>query len=146
LTLSRCNTPFLVRMSPVRPAEADRCGIPLDARVCLDWPRTIEAESPASSGGISSLPDGRIEAPTDRPRQVPALGAGRRPVWRPPGRRRRSMKDHAQPGYYGFKVIGTLKLISGALAVAVGIGLVRFLDHDPGPRTERVVIHLGLDP
>ena len=56
------------------------------------------------------------------------------------------MKDHAQPGYYGFKVIGTLKLISGALAVAVGIGVVRFLDHDPGPRAERVVIHLGLDP
>lgn len=56
------------------------------------------------------------------------------------------MQHHSKPGYFGFKVIGTLKLISGALALAVGIGLVRFLDHDPGPRAERVVIHLGLDP
>jgi uncharacterized membrane protein (DUF2068 family) len=56
------------------------------------------------------------------------------------------MKHHSKPGYFGFKVIGTLKLISGALALAVGIGVVRFLDHDPGPRAERVVIHLGLDP
>ncbi len=56
------------------------------------------------------------------------------------------MQHHFKPGYFGFRVIGILKLISGALALAVGIGLVRFLDHDPGPRAERVVIHLGLDP
>jgi uncharacterized membrane protein (DUF2068 family) len=49
-------------------------------------------------------------------------------------------------GYYGFKVIGGLKLLSGLLAVAVGIGATRFLSHDPGPKLERVVIHLGLDP
>ena len=49
-------------------------------------------------------------------------------------------------GYYGFKVIGTLKLLSGLLALAVGIGAVRFLDHDPGPKLERAVTHLGLDP
>ena len=49
------------------------------------------------------------------------------------------------PGYYGFKVIGTLKLLSGLIALVVGIGAVRFLEHDPGPRLERVVTHLGLD-
>ena len=49
-------------------------------------------------------------------------------------------------GYYGFKVIGTLKLISGLIAVAVGIGALRFLAHDPGPKLERAVTHLGLDP
>jgi uncharacterized membrane protein (DUF2068 family) len=56
------------------------------------------------------------------------------------------MQHPSTPGYFGFKVIGTLKLISGALALAIGIGAVRFLDHDPGPRAERVVSHLGLDP
>jgi uncharacterized membrane protein (DUF2068 family) len=49
-------------------------------------------------------------------------------------------------GYYGFKVIGALKLLSGLLAVAVGIGATRFLEHDPGPKLERVIIHFGLDP
>jgi uncharacterized membrane protein (DUF2068 family) len=49
-------------------------------------------------------------------------------------------------GYYGFKVIGSLKLLSGLIAVAVGIGATRFLEHDPGPKLERIIIHLGLDP
>jgi uncharacterized membrane protein (DUF2068 family) len=49
-------------------------------------------------------------------------------------------------GYYGFKVIGTLKLFSGLIAVAAGFGAIRFLEHDPGPKLERTVIHLGLDP
>jgi uncharacterized membrane protein (DUF2068 family) len=49
-------------------------------------------------------------------------------------------------GYYGFKVIGTLKLLSGLIAVAAGIGVTRFLAHDPGPRLENISIHLGLDP
>jgi uncharacterized membrane protein (DUF2068 family) len=55
----------------------------------------------------------------------------------------------AQPrrsGYYGFKVIGALKLLSGLIAVVAGIGAVRFLAHDPGAKLERVVTHLGLDP
>jgi uncharacterized membrane protein (DUF2068 family) len=56
------------------------------------------------------------------------------------------MQHPSTPGYFGFKVIGTLKLVSGALALAVGIGVVRFLDHDPAPRAERVISHLGLDP
>jgi uncharacterized membrane protein (DUF2068 family) len=56
------------------------------------------------------------------------------------------MPARSSSGYYGFKVIGSLKLISGAIALAVGIGAVRFLDHDPGPKLERAVTHLGLDP
>jgi uncharacterized membrane protein (DUF2068 family) len=56
------------------------------------------------------------------------------------------MPARSSSGYYGFKVIGTLKLLSGLIALAVGIGAVRFLDHDPGPKLERAVTHLGLDP
>jgi uncharacterized membrane protein (DUF2068 family) len=55
------------------------------------------------------------------------------------------MKDVLKPGYLGFEVIGIYKLISGAMALAVGIGAVRFFDHDPGPRAERIITHLGLD-
>ncbi len=51
-----------------------------------------------------------------------------------------------RPCHAGLKVIGALKLISGATALLVGIGVFRFLDHDPGPRAERIVTHLGLDP
>jgi uncharacterized membrane protein (DUF2068 family) len=46
----------------------------------------------------------------------------------------------------GLKVIGVLKLISGVTALAVGVGVFRFLGHDPGPHAERIVSHLGLDP
>jgi uncharacterized membrane protein (DUF2068 family) len=56
------------------------------------------------------------------------------------------MKDVSKPGYLGFEVIGIYKLITGALALAVAIGVFRYLDHDPGPRAERIVTHLGLDP
>ncbi len=45
----------------------------------------------------------------------------------------------------GLKVIGVLKLISGMMALAVGLGVFRYLDHDPRPRVERAVSHLGLD-
>jgi uncharacterized membrane protein (DUF2068 family) len=51
-----------------------------------------------------------------------------------------------RPRHVGLKVIGVLKLISGATALLVGIGVFRFLGHDPGPRAERIVSHLGLDP
>jgi uncharacterized membrane protein (DUF2068 family) len=50
------------------------------------------------------------------------------------------------PAYYGFKLIGTLKLLSGLLALAVAFGATHFLAHDPGPRMELAVTHLGLDP
>jgi uncharacterized membrane protein (DUF2068 family) len=55
-------------------------------------------------------------------------------------------KASSKRGHFGFKLIGSLKLMSGALALAVGIGVFRFLDHDPGPGAERIVTHLGLDP
>jgi uncharacterized membrane protein (DUF2068 family) len=56
------------------------------------------------------------------------------------------MPAYKSTGYYGFKVIGTLKLLSGLLALAAGVGATRFLAHDPGPKLERAVTHLGLDP
>jgi uncharacterized membrane protein (DUF2068 family) len=49
-------------------------------------------------------------------------------------------------GYYGFKVIGTLKLFSGVLAAIAALGAFHFLTHEPGPKLERAVTHLGLDP
>jgi uncharacterized membrane protein (DUF2068 family) len=55
------------------------------------------------------------------------------------------MNDFPKPGSIGFRVIGTMKLISGALALAVAIGLFHFFDHDPGQEAERIVSHLGLD-
>jgi uncharacterized membrane protein (DUF2068 family) len=56
------------------------------------------------------------------------------------------MPARSSPGYVGFKVIGALKLLSGLLAVVVGVSATRFLDHDPAPKLERAVTHLGLDP
>jgi uncharacterized membrane protein (DUF2068 family) len=56
------------------------------------------------------------------------------------------MSDATRPRHAGLKVIGILKLISGATALLVGLGVFRFLGHDPGPRAERIVNHLGLDP
>jgi uncharacterized membrane protein (DUF2068 family) len=56
------------------------------------------------------------------------------------------MTHSPTPRHAGLKAIGILKLLSGATALAVGIGVFRFLGHDPGPQTERIVTHLGLDP
>ena len=56
------------------------------------------------------------------------------------------MTHAPRPRHVGLKVIGTFKLLSGATALAVGIGVFRFLGHDPGPQAERIVSHLGLDP
>ena len=56
------------------------------------------------------------------------------------------MKNSAKPGYLGFEVIGILKLVSGVMAMAVGIGVFRLLGNDPGPAVERTITHLGLDP
>src|SRR5947207_3578350 len=74
--------------------------------------------------------------------------AGRIGSWRSPnpGARETKMKDSLKPGAVGLRVIGILKLLSGAVALAVGIGLFRFLGHDPGPAAERIITHLGLDP
>jgi uncharacterized membrane protein (DUF2068 family) len=56
------------------------------------------------------------------------------------------VSDRSRSRHLGLKVIGVLKLISGAMALLVGIGVFRFLGHDPGPRAERLITHLGLDP
>jgi uncharacterized membrane protein (DUF2068 family) len=49
-------------------------------------------------------------------------------------------------GLIGFEVIGTYKLISGLVALALGIWSLCFLEHDPERGLERVVLRLGLDP
>jgi uncharacterized membrane protein (DUF2068 family) len=56
------------------------------------------------------------------------------------------MRRFSAAGYFGFKVIGTLKLISGAFSVAAGIGILHYIDRGHGMGLERVVTHLGLDP
>jgi len=56
------------------------------------------------------------------------------------------MSVSARSGFLGFKVIGTYKLISGFVALALGIWSLYFLDHDPERGLERVVLQLGLDP
>jgi uncharacterized membrane protein (DUF2068 family) len=49
-------------------------------------------------------------------------------------------------GYFGFRVLGFLKLASGLLAVVMGLAFVRFVHHDPGETIERFSAHFGLDP
>ena len=56
------------------------------------------------------------------------------------------MTTSSRPRHPGLKIIGVLKLISGATALLVGVGVFRFLGHDPGPHAERIITHLGLDP
>ncbi len=51
-----------------------------------------------------------------------------------------------RPRHPGLRIIGALKLLSGASALLVGMGVFRFLAHDPGPHAERILIHFGLDP
>ncbi len=56
------------------------------------------------------------------------------------------MKSSFLSGYIGFRVIGVLKLLSGAAAFLLGIGILRVFAHDPEPGLERFITHLGLDP
>jgi uncharacterized membrane protein (DUF2068 family) len=56
------------------------------------------------------------------------------------------MSELPRHPYRGFKLIGALKLMSGALALAVALGILRLFGHDPGPRIDRAISHLGLDP
>jgi uncharacterized membrane protein (DUF2068 family) len=58
----------------------------------------------------------------------------------------RQMRNSPRPRHVGLRVIGVMKLISGATALLVGVGVFHFLGHDPGPHAERIIIHLGLDP
>jgi uncharacterized membrane protein (DUF2068 family) len=56
------------------------------------------------------------------------------------------MRLPSRQGYFGFRVIGFLKLASGLLAVILGMVFVRFVHHDPGRTIERASAHFGLDP
>ena len=56
------------------------------------------------------------------------------------------MRRFLAAGYFGFKVIGTLKLISSAFSVAAGFGILHYIDRGQGTSLERIVTHLGLDP
>jgi uncharacterized membrane protein (DUF2068 family) len=56
------------------------------------------------------------------------------------------MRRYPGSGYFGFKVIGTLKLISGAFALAAGFGILHYIDQGQGQGLERFATHLGLDP
>lgn len=46
----------------------------------------------------------------------------------------------------GVRIIGTIKLISGILSLAVGIGIFRLLDRDQGEALEHFASRLRLDP
>lgn len=46
----------------------------------------------------------------------------------------------------GFRVIGTYKLVSAALAVALGFGLVRLFHGDVAASLEALIRGLGMDP
>src|SRR5271166_5728349 len=56
------------------------------------------------------------------------------------------MKRFPGSAYFGFKVIGTLKLISGAFSLAAGIGVLHFIDQGQELGLQRFVTDLGLDP
>jgi uncharacterized membrane protein (DUF2068 family) len=56
------------------------------------------------------------------------------------------MTTSSRPRHAGLKVIGAMKLVSGATALAVGLGVFHFLGNDPAPHAERIITHLGLDP
>lgn len=52
----------------------------------------------------------------------------------------------SKSGYFGFRVIGFLKIASGLLALVLGVAFVRFLNHDPAQSIARLSTHLRLDP
>jgi uncharacterized membrane protein (DUF2068 family) len=52
----------------------------------------------------------------------------------------------SRSGYFGFRVIGFLKVASGLFALVLGVAFARFVNHDPGHSIERWSAHLGLDP
>jgi uncharacterized membrane protein (DUF2068 family) len=56
------------------------------------------------------------------------------------------MSERPRNRHFGFKLIGVFKLVSGAFAFALGLGILRLFGHDPGPRIDRAISHLGLDP
>ena len=90
----------------------------------------------------------RAETPGDRHRfadRAPRFGrVGEAPAVRVIRRRSSSapladafkikaMNPSFPSGYIGFRVIGVLKLLSGAAALFLGIGILRVFQHDPRP-------------
>ena len=61
-------------------------------------------------------------------------------------RNEKNDQHRSRAGFLGFRVIGTLKLISGLVALAAAIWSLYFLDHDPERGVVRIVLQLGLDP
>ena len=56
------------------------------------------------------------------------------------------MEKTASQGTLGFRLIGSFKLACAVLLAAAGLGLFRLLGRDLGSETERLVLHLHLDP
>ncbi len=56
------------------------------------------------------------------------------------------MRFLPRSSYLGFKVIGVLKLVSGSLALAAAIGILRFVGDGEQETLERLVTQLRLDP
>jgi uncharacterized membrane protein (DUF2068 family) len=56
------------------------------------------------------------------------------------------MRLPSKSGYFGFRVLGFFKLLTGLIAVIMGIAFARFVHHDPGQSIERISAHFGLDP
>jgi uncharacterized membrane protein (DUF2068 family) len=52
----------------------------------------------------------------------------------------------ARARFIGFELIGAYKLISGLVALALGIWACCFLNHDPEGSLNRVLLRAGLDP
>jgi uncharacterized membrane protein (DUF2068 family) len=51
----------------------------------------------------------------------------------------------SRTGYFGFRVIGIYKLVTGVLALIAGLAFVRFVSRDPAQSVTQWVSHLGLD-
>jgi uncharacterized membrane protein (DUF2068 family) len=51
----------------------------------------------------------------------------------------------SKSGYFGFRVIGIYKLVTGVLALIAGVAFVRFVNRDPALSLEHLITHLGLD-
>jgi uncharacterized membrane protein (DUF2068 family) len=51
----------------------------------------------------------------------------------------------SRSGYFGFRVIGIYKLVTGVLALIAGLAFVRFVSRDPALFLTYWISHLGLD-
>src|SRR5262245_31947656 len=51
----------------------------------------------------------------------------------------------SKSGYFGFRLIGIYKLVTGVLALIAGVAFVRFVNRDPALSLEQLITNLGLD-